>query len=112
MIPFRIAAALALAAAAAPAEGAPRYVFYLHGAIVEDQGPQGVSPRFGRYDYPGILDAFRRRGFTLVSEVRPRGTDPGAYADRVVAAVRALVARGTPASRITVIGASKGAVIA
>ena len=90
---------------------APRYLFYLHGAIVEDQGPQGVSPRFGRYDYPGIIAALRRSGLTVESEVRPHGTDVNAYADKVVGQVRSLLARGVPASHITVVGASKGAVI-
>lgn len=87
------------------------YLFYLHGRIVEEQGPTGVSPRFGRYDYPGIVAAFRARGFTVVSEVRPRDTDAGAYADKVIGDVRALIARGVDPSRITIVGASKGGVI-
>ena len=87
------------------------YLFYLHGRIVEDQGPQGVSPQFGRYDYPGIIDAFRQRGFTVMSEVRPKDTDPGAYADKVIGEVRGLLTRGIDPSRITIVGASKGAVI-
>lgn len=102
---------LLLALLAAPAAASPRYLFYLHGRIVEEQGPQGVSPQFGRYDYPGILAAFRQRGFTVMSEVRPRDADPGAYADKVIAEVRALIARGVDASHITIVGASKGGVI-
>lgn len=90
----------------------PRHLFYLHGKIIEDQGPLGVSPVYGRYDYPAILAAFRRRGFEVVSEARPRGTDVHAYADKVVGQVRALLAQGVPPGRITVVGASKGAVIA
>lgn len=103
---------LASASAAAPPAQGKHYLFYLHGRIVEDQGPRGVSPRFGRYDYPGILAAFRSRGLEVVSEVRPSGTDTGAYADRLVGEIRALLARGVAPSRITVVGASKGAVIA
>jgi hypothetical protein len=108
-----LAAVLLLGAAGPrPAPAAPHYLFYLHGRIVEDQGPRGISPVFGRYDYPGILAAFRRRGLRVVSEVRPSGTDPGAYADRVAGEVRALLERGIPASHVTIVGASKGAVIA
>lgn len=59
-----------------------RYIYYLHGKIVEDAGPRGVSPRFGAYDYPGIIAALRRGGLTV------------------------------PPTHITVAGASKGAVIA
>ena len=91
---------------------APHYLFYLHGAIVEDQGPQGVSPRFGRYDYPGIIAAFRDRGFRVVSEARPKGTDPSPYAGKLVGEIEALIAGGVDPSHITVVGASKGAVIA
>jgi hypothetical protein len=107
--------ALPIAAAILPGAGRrapePHYLFYLHGRIVEDQGPKGVSPKYGRYDYPGIIAAFRARGLRVVSEVRPAGTDPSAYADKVAGEVRALLARGVPASHVTVAGASKGAVI-
>jgi hypothetical protein len=87
-------------------------VYYLHGKIVEDLGPRGVSPRFGAYDYPGILTAFRKAGFDVVSEIRPKDTDPSTYADKVVADVRRQIAQGTPPKQITIIGASKGAIIA
>src|SRR5688572_16409799 len=108
-----IAAALLLGASTGtPPPKQPHYLFYLHGRIVEDQGPAGVSPKFGRYDYPGILAAFRARGLRVVSEVRPSGTDPSAYADKIAGQVRALLARGIPASHVTIVGASKGAVIA
>jgi hypothetical protein len=117
--PVRIFAALlalcACACSAAPREAAAdpaRYLFYLHGRIIEDQGPQGISPVHGRYDYPGILAAFRTRGFEVISEVRPANTEVGAYADRVVREVEGLIARGVDPSRITIVGASKGAVIA
>lgn len=89
-----------------------RYLFYLHGAIVEDQGPRGVSPRFGRYDYPGMIAGFRKAGLTVKSELRPQGTQVGPYADKVVAQIRALIAGGADPSHITVVGASKGSVIA
>ena len=114
-MPGLLLAALLLSAAAPAAprsEVGKHYLFYLHGRIVEDQGPQGVSPKFGRYDYAGILAAFRARGLEVVSEVRPRDTDPDAYADRVIREIRGLMARGVAPSRITVVGASKGSVIA
>jgi hypothetical protein len=95
-----------------PDERSTRYIYYLHGKIVEDLGPRGVSPRFGAYDYPGIITALRKGGATVVSEVRPRDTDPSAYADKIVAEIRKRIAAGLPASHITVAGASKGSVIA
>jgi hypothetical protein len=121
MAPTKRMTILALAAAAAscstPApEKAPHrdtlYFYYLHGRIVEDEGPRGVSPRHGAYDYPGIVQALRAAGLEVISEIRPRGTDPSTYADKVVADIRARLAAGVPAAHITVAGASKGSVIA
>lgn len=106
------AATLAGCASTRPPPVQTDRVYYLHGAIVEELGVRGVSPRHGEFDYEGILAALRRPGVTVISEVRARGTDPSIYADRIVAQVRADLARGVPAGRITVIGASKGAVIA
>jgi hypothetical protein len=89
-----------------------RYVLYLHGKVVEDQGRHARHPVYGPYDYDDIVDAFRSRGFAVLSEVRPSGTDVDAYARKVVDQVRALTASGTPPENITVVGASKGALIA
>jgi hypothetical protein len=100
------------AAAVPPRAEAPRYFYYLHGKIVEDLGPRGTSPRYGAYDYPGIVAALKHRGLAVISEVRPRGTDVRAYADKVVADVKAKLAAGVPPSHITIAGASKGSVIA
>jgi hypothetical protein len=108
-------AAVALAAgSAAPREQAPdtRYFYYLHGKIVEDMGPRGVSPRHGPFDYPAIVQILRGEGLEVISEARPSGTDPSAYADKVVVDIRSRLAAGVPASRITVAGGSKGSVIA
>jgi hypothetical protein len=99
-------------AVAKPAVSPVRYVYYLHGKIVEDLGPRGVSPQFGAYDYPGILKAFENAGLRVQSEVRPKNTDVSAYANKIVADIGQKLKSGVPASHITVVGASKGAVIA
>lgn len=95
-----------------PKASETRYLYYLHGKVVEDSGPRGVSPRFGAYDYPGMIAALGKPGIHVLSEVRPRNTDPSAYADKIVAQIRAQLAAGVRPSRITVAGASKGSVIA
>ena len=92
--------------------GGTHYVFYLHGKVVEDSGPRGISAKFGAYDYPGIIRALSKNGTRVISEVRPKDTDPSAYADKVVAQVHSQLRAGVPASRITIVGASKGSVIA
>jgi hypothetical protein len=88
-----------------------RYLFYLHGRIVEDQGADAVSPEFGHYEYGAIVRQLAAPGFTVISEVRARDTDPHVYADSVARQIRRLLAAGVPARNITTIGASKGAVI-
>jgi hypothetical protein len=88
-----------------------RYLFYLHGRIIEEKGVRPTDPRYGIYEYEQILDALRREGFIVISEARAKGTDPKEYAKRVVGQVRSLLGRNVPPQNITVVGASKGAVI-
>lgn len=94
--------------------GATRYVFYLHGRIVEEMGPNAVETNqgFGAYEYYKILDAFKKEEFTVISECRPKGTDVQAYARKVLRQVDSLLKKGIKPEEITIIGASKGAVIA
>jgi len=90
---------------------AREYLFYLHGRIVQEQGRKAVSPDYGPYEYDAILRGLASAGFVVISEVRPRGTGPPAYADRVVAQIRRLLKAGVPPRRITVVGASMGGFI-
>lgn len=60
-----------------------RYLLFLHGRIVKERGPHGEHPLYGPYDYYGLVQAFADRGFTVISEIRPRGTNPSRYADGV-----------------------------
>ncbi|HEY0006144.1 MAG TPA: alpha/beta hydrolase [Pyrinomonadaceae bacterium] len=88
-----------------------RYLFYLHGWIIENQGVRPTSPQYGVYQYQEILESFARKGFIVVSEARPKGTDVQQYAAKVVDQIRALLKAGVPPQHITVAGASKGGVI-
>jgi hypothetical protein len=89
-----------------------RYLFYLHGRVVEEKGIRPDDPRYGIYEYEQILDAFKNLGFTVISEARPKGTDVKQYASQTAGQIRGLLDAGVPARLITVVGASKGAVIA
>jgi hypothetical protein len=91
---------------------AKRYLFYLHGKIIEDQGLPAVSPEFGEYEYGAILEKLAGYDLVVISEQRPVNTDALAYAQRVVRQVGLLLDAGVPARNITVLGASKGAAIA
>jgi hypothetical protein len=88
------------------------YLFYLHGRIIEEEGVRPTSPQFGVYEYEKILADFASRGFVVISEPRPRKTDAGAYADKVVGQIRALRRAGVPPEHITFVGFSKGGGIA
>ncbi len=89
-----------------------KYLFYLHGRIVEEQGTHAVSPEFGAYEYEKIVQTFVEEGFVVISEPRPRGTDVREYAGKVAKEVNALLAAGVPPQHVTVVGASKGGGIA
>lgn len=91
---------------------AQRYMFYLHGKIIEDQGIPAISPEYGEYEYEAILERLSSYGFTLISEPRPKNTDGMAYARKIAGQVATLLDAGVPAKNVTVVGASKGAGIA
>jgi glyoxylase-like metal-dependent hydrolase (beta-lactamase superfamily II) len=84
-----------------------RWLIYLHGAIVERQGREAVSPDFGRYEYDAILAELAGRGFEVIAELRPPESG-AAFEERLVGQVRRLREAGVPAERILVLGASKG----
>ena len=84
------------------------YLFYLHGRIIEDEGPTPTSPRYGLYDYPAIVEILGSRGATVVSEVRASGTSVDAYARKTVQDIEELISDGVSPRQIVVAGFSKG----
>ncbi len=88
-----------------------RYVFYLHGRIVELQGADAVSETYGKYEYRAILETFQKENYHVISEVRPDTTTLFPYAEKIKQEINALLKQGVPAQNITVIGGSKGAMI-
>jgi hypothetical protein len=91
---------------------AQKYVFYLHGKIVEDQGANASNTAYGKYEYDNILAKFREAHFTVLSECRKPNTDVKEYAHKVVSQIDSLLKAGVQPGNITVVGASKGALIA
>ncbi len=92
-------------------DAALHYLFYLHGRIIEVEGPDAVSPVFGRYEYHRILEAFAERGFVVVAEVREDGAG-AVFVAETAEQVRGLLEAGVPADHITVMGFSKGGFLA
>ena len=88
------------------------YLFYLHGLIVEFGGIRPKSDEHGYYEYELILDKFAEQGFSVISEAREQDTQVISYAEKVVTEIRGLLESGVPSQNISVVGASKGGVIA
>ena len=91
---------------------AGRYLFYLHGKIIEDQGLPAISPDYGEYEYASILKTLESHGFVVISEQRPKDTDADAYAQKVLGQIDLLLKAQVPPGSITVVGASQGGYIA
>lgn len=89
-----------------------KYLFYLHGRIIEEQGIRPTSEKYGVYEYEKILDTLKDKGFIVISEARKGNVGVGPYAQKIASQVETLVKAGVPASNITVCGASKGGLIA
>lgn len=93
---------------------AQNYLFYLHGQILEIQGIHAVDTvhGYGAYEYTQIINQFKEHHFKVISEVRKRNTNPVQYAHKTVGEIDSLLRAGVPANHITVVGASKGSLIA
>lgn len=89
-----------------------RYVFYLHGLILEGEGRQARHPQYGVYQYDAVLEALARRGAVVISEIRKPGKAVRQHARRTIAHITALRDAGVPDQHITVVGFSKGGSIA
>lgn len=88
-----------------------RYVFFLHNMWLELNDVDAPHPEFGRAEYHEIIAKLRKEGLTVISELRPRGTNGNAYAVKVAKQIDSLMKTGVPASHITVAGTSKGGFI-
>lgn len=88
------------------------YVFYLHGQIVEGSKTDPISESYGRYEYTRIIETLQKKGYVVISERRPSNTEVKSYALQIVEKIDSLKKAGILSGDITVIGASKGAVIA
>lgn len=89
-----------------------RYLFYLHGLIVEEAGIRPKSEEHGYYEYERILETLAGEGFVVISEAREKGTQVKDYAENIAEQIRKLFNNGIAPNHIIVVGASKGGVIA
>ena len=90
-----------------------KYVFYVHGLIVEGDNQTPEHPEYGIYDFPSIKEKiFEIGGFNLIAHHRPKDTDIDEYVDLFSSWVSSLLESGVPASNITLIGFSRGSHLA
>lgn len=88
------------------------YIFFLHNKFAEEHPLSEAHPEYGKTQYLEVLDAFKQKGFKVISEKRPANTNIGEYAEKVVKQIDSLLKKGTKPNHITVIGTSKGGYIA
>jgi len=88
------------------------YLIYLHGAIVEGSDGKPMHPELGIYKYHEIVDRLDKEGFWVISEIRRKNTSVDTYAGLISFYVDQLKKAGVPSSHITVLGGSKGGIIA
>ncbi len=92
-------------------DSSQKYLFYLHGGVVQEQGVNAVSQYYGAYEYLKILDTLNRQGYNIISEARPKGTVEVEYADKISMQIDTLLNSGVHPENIIVVGASLGAYI-
>ncbi len=95
-----------------PKQESMKHIFYLHGMIIEVQGINAVSPQFGPYEYTIIVDSLKAIAAKVHAEVRTENTDFYEFGKKISKQIDDLIVKGVAPSDITVIGASKGGMIA
>ena len=90
----------------------PKHVFYLHGRIIEVQGINAVSEQFGKYDYQAIIDSLSIENVIVHHEIRTTETDFYDFGAKISGEIDRLIKNDVKPEQITIVGASKGAVMA
>lgn len=84
---------------------AASYLLFHHNYYVETKGANGDCK------YYDILKSFTGKGYTVISEIRPKDVSVIEYGKKAAADVHKLLEAGVPPEKITVAGHSKGGVI-
>ena len=88
-----------------------KHIFYIHGRILEVQGKNAYSEHFGKYEFDNIVSALKVENSIVHDEVRNENVNPQEYAIYVSKQIDSLISKGVLPIDITVVGASKGAII-
>jgi hypothetical protein len=109
---FLITSSMLLVALNTTAQSKNKYIYYVHGRIIEMQGKDAISDEYGKYEFDSIVKALSGPEHIVIAEVRTENVGYLDYAKKVSKEIDSLVKRGVKPIDITVIGASKGAIIA
>jgi len=109
---FLLSLMLFLVAFKASSQNESKYIYYLHGRIIEIQGKDAISDEYGKYEFDSIVNSLSDLGHKVIAEVRTENVDYIEYANKISSEIDSLVKLGVKSTDITVIGASKGAIIA
>lgn len=93
-------------------EAQPDHLYFFHNKYLESHTINDSHEVYGKVEYYEMLQAFRNKGFTVHSEIRPQNTDPVLYAQKIKKQIDSLLLQGLPPDHITVVGTSKGGYIA
>lgn len=88
------------------------HIFYLHGRIIELQGINAISEDYGPYLYTDIIDSLSIENAIVYAQVRTEQTDFYDFCQQISHQVDSLINIGVNSQNISVIGASKGGVMA
>lgn len=92
-------------------ENSKKHIFYIHGRIIEQQGINAFSEKFGKYEFDSIISALKVENSVVHYEIRKNNVDARIYAKQVAEQIDSLVDSGVKPTDITIVGASKGAII-
>ncbi|MFV8358100.1 hypothetical protein ACNQGB_18190 [Flavobacterium sp. XS1P32] len=93
-------------------QGKEKHIFYIHGRIIEIHGRNAYSEDFGKYEFDSIVSAIKVEKSVVQYEIRNENVDPKEYAIHVSKQIDSLIKNGVKPIDITIVGASKGAIIA
>lgn len=88
------------------------HVFYLHGKIVQEQGIEAKSEKFGKYEYRAILDSLKVIAKEIHAEIRKPETKFNEFCLKTSNQIDSLIRIGVKPKEIILIGASMGGVMA
>jgi len=88
------------------------HIFYLHGRIVQEQGINAISEKFGKYEYSEIIDSLKIIGEEIHAEIRKPNTNFDEFCMYTSDQIDSLIRIGVNPKDILVIGASMGGVMA